>query len=390
MADQKKDENVSINISGNISINDTEKNPLFKKTQEKVQEKMKETTDSIKDKEKEIDLLEVSGNIANSIKDGSIKLGTFLWKIIKSIIATVIKLIMLGFNSWKFVAIVIAIVGGTTYYLYSTSDPYYESDSYGISRITGSQEIIQIINSISIPDDDLNIALKNDLNLPPEVYNNVLSIQASWLVDENGDGIADFVDYDNDYEFNLEKDSMSRRMTDRFNVRLTLKNQTITDEVQVALKSYLINHPYISDLNNSRLSKLQGMINIYDSQATVLDSLQNFEYFKAEDQNAVQSLKIGEFELIGQSDEQKDKRLYHENIISLKQNAITNKALIDYDSDPIIFVGSFTNTTTRANTITFYGKKVAIIFLPFALLIFILLKRKEFEEIFRFNRFLEN
>ncbi|MDA3852797.1 MAG: hypothetical protein PF444_00925, partial [Bacteroidales bacterium] len=375
-------------------INDKESDPLFKKTQGKVQEKvkdtMKEAADKMKDKEKEIDLLEVSGNIANSIKEGSIKIGTFFGKIIKAIMVTFIKLIMLGFNSWKFALIVIALIGGSTFYMYKTSEAYYLSDAYGVSKITGSQEIIQIINSISIPNDELNIALKNDLNLSPEVYNNIKSIKASWLVDENDDGISDFVDYDNDYEFNLQKDSMSRRMTDRFNVRLTLKNQTITNEVQVALGQYLSNHPFIKNLNDSRLSKLQGMINVYANQATVLDSLQTFEYFKVEDQSAIQSLKIGEFELIGQGDEQKEKRLYHENIISLKQNVISNQAVIEYDNAPIVFVGNFTNTTDRANGIVFYAKKAILVIIPFALLLFILLKKPEFEAIFRIKKFLNN
>lgn len=386
-----KNENVSIEININDKSGTSEsKMKIGVESTEKIKEKAKEVLENVREKEKEIDLLEVTGNVANSVKKASGQLFTFLWRILKIVFIVLGRLIMFGFNSWKFAAIIAVITIGAAYGLMKTSEPYYHSDAYGISRITGSQEVIQIINSISIPNDKLNIALKNDLNLPPEVYNNVMSIKASWLVDENDDGIADFVDYDNDYEFNLEKDSMARRMTDRFNVRLTLKNQTVTNEVQIALENYLDNHPFISDLNNSRLSQLQGMINVYENQASVFDSLQNFEYFKEDDKNAVQSLKIGEFELLGQAEQQKDKRLYHEDIIALKGNVISNEALIQYTKDPIVFVGNFTNTTARANSLVFYGKRMVLAIIPLALLLFVVMRRKEFENIFRIDNLLEN
>ncbi len=356
-------------------------------------EKAKEVYEDIKEKEKEIDLLEVSGNVAKSVKKGSISLFSFLWKSIKLVFILFFRLFMFGLNSWKFVVIVAAIAVGGTYYLYNSNEPYYNSDGYGISRITSSQEIIQIINSISIPNDSLKITLNNDLNLPPEIYNNIISLRASWLIDENGDGIADLVDYNNDYIIDEEKDSMAYRMTDRFNVRLQVWDQTITDEVQTALLDYLYNHNFIKSLNESRLNTMNGMVNVYQDQANVLDSLQYYEYFiekqKEEQQNLLGGLKIGDFELKASPD-QKDKRLYHEEIINLKENAVKSKSTLIYNTEPIVFVGNLNNTAARANSLTFYAKKVLFMLIPIALVIFVLMRRREFESIFDVKDLLED
>ncbi len=351
---------------------------------------MKETPEKITDKEKEIDLLEVSSNIASSLKNGIVKFFTFIFKAFVLVIQKCVLLFQLAINSWKFAVISALILGGVTIYLYKTNEPFYDSDAYGITRISNSQEIIQIINSISIPNDKLKVSLKNDLNLSPDIYNNIIDIKASWLIDLNGDGIADFVDYDNDYQINKAKDTLATRMIDRFNVRLKLKNQTITNDVQSAIITFLYNNTYIKSLNDSRIENIRGEAQIYENQADVLDSLQNYEYFeesKIKDNN-VQSLKFGEFELIG-SDPQKEKRLYHQNIIDLKNSVIKNNADISYKSDPIVFVGNFTNSSQPTNDITYYVKKVAIFGVPIFLLIFIILKRKEFEKIFKINAFLE-
>lgn len=354
---------------------------------------MKEANENMKKEpskpvEKEIDLLEVSGNIAKSVKNGIVQLSNLLMRFVKAILIGSIKLIVLGLNSWKFVAIVLIILCGSGYLLFKTAEPYYKSEITSITRIRSNQEIIQIINSISIPNDESNVPLNNDLQLSPEVYNNVLAINASWLIDENGDGIADFADYDNEVVIDPEKDSLKVRLLDRFNIQLTVLDQTIADDVEEKLIEYLFNHPYITNLNNSRLNTIQGMVNVYENQALVLDSLQAHEYFKDAKEQNVQSLKLGDFELIG-SDDMKDKRLYHTDIIDLKENAMTNQTVIQYSKEPLVFVGSLANTSDVVNSLKHYLLKVAKIIIPLALLIFILLKKDELEDIFNINKFLE-
>lgn len=396
-----KTENVSIEININDKSGASVEKPNLstiginkekaEKIAEKTKEKTKEIMDNLKDKEKEIDLLEVTGNVAKSVKKGSVVLFSFLWKIINLIFIIIYRLFNFGLNSWKWAAIVAIIGASSTYYLYNKSEPYYNSDGYGISRITSSQEIIQIINSISIPNDSLNVTLKNDLNLNPEVYNNIISLQASWLIDINGDGISDFVDYNNDYIFDAKKDSLAVRMKDRFNVRVQVKNQTITDEVQTALLKYLSEHPFIKNLNSGRLNTIEGMVNVYGDQATMLDSLQYYEYFieKQGNGNTLNGFKFGEFELLA-GDNQKDKRLYHQDIISLKENAISSQSSLIYNTEPILFVGNLNNTSSRANGLMMYAKKVAYPLIPLALLFFVIFKRKEFERIFDIKDLLED
>lgn len=390
--------NIEININdktgttiGKPSLGNFTTGEKAEKAAEKTKEKAKDILENLKEKEKEIDLLEVSGNVAKSVKKGSVVILAFLWKIVKLIFIVLYRIFNFGLNSWKWAVIVGIIGAGSTYYLYNTSEAYYNSDGYGVTRITSNQEIIQIINSISIPNDSLKFTLKNDLNLAPEVYNNILSLKASWLIDENGDGISDFVDYNNNYAFDKEKDSLSVRMKDRFNVRLQVRNQTITDEVQTALLKYLYDHPFIKNLNYGRLNTIEGMVRVYGDQAQVLDSLQYYEYFveKQESKNTLNGFKFGEFELLA-GDDQKDKRLYHEDIISLKENAISSKSSLIYNTEPILFVGNLNNTSSRANNLMFYAKRVAYPLIPLALLFFIIFKRTEIERIFHVKDLLED
>lgn len=350
---------------------------------------MKEVEEKKPSNEKEIDLLEVSGNIAGSLKKGIVSLFTVIWNIVILFIKKGILLIRLGLTSWKFVAIAIAVLIGAAYFMYKTSEPYYISEGQAISRVSNSPDIIQIINGISIPNDESTVQLSNDLNLEPRVYNNVIGITASWLIDLDADGLADVVDYNNDYEINREKDSLAVRMKDRFNISLTLRDQRVAEDLQDAVLDYLVNHPYVKDINDKRLQNYSETSNIYQQQATVLDSLQNYEYFeeaKLKESN-VQSLKFGEFELIG-SDESKDKRLYYSEIISLKNEVVRNNSSIVYEKDPIIFIGTG-SSLSQHNSLMFYLKKVLFMGIPLFFILFLIVKRKEFEEIFKINEFLE-
>lgn len=350
---------------------------------------MKEAEEKKQNQEKEIDLLEVSGNIASSIKNGVVNFFSFLWKSLILIIKKSILLYRLTIRSWKLITLGIIVFAGVSYFLYINSEAFFISEGQALSRISNSPDIIQIVNSISIPNDESNVALNNDLNLKPEIYNKIISVNASWLIDLDGDGLADLVDYDNNYEINPKKDSLAVRMKDRFNISLKLKDQTIADDVQHAILQYLSKHPYVKNINDRRIENYKERASIYKEQASVLDSLQKYEYF-IESQiknNNVQSLKFGEFELIG-SDEQKEKRLYHEDIITLKDEVIQSNASITYEQDPIVFIG--TNTNLHAsNSLIFYAKKVFMFWLPIFFIVFLIVKQKEFEEIFKINEFLE-
>lgn len=350
---------------------------------------MKEVEEQKQNKEKEIDLLEVSGNVANSLKKGIVLFFTSIWNIVILIMKKIVLLFRLAIHSWKFIALAIALLVGISFYLFKSSEAYYISEGQVISRISNSPDIIQIVNSISIPNDESPVSLNNDLNLEPSVYNNIISINASWLIDLDGDGLADIVDYNNDYKINRERDSLAVRMKNRFNISLKLKDQRIANTVQDAVFDYLINHPYVKDINDQRVENFREISEVYEQQAEVLDSLQNYEYFvesKLKNTN-VQSLKFGEFELIG-SDPTKDKRLYHSDIIELKNEVIKNTSNVVYEKDPIVFIGT-TSSQRQHNNLTFYAKKVFLLGIPLFFILFLIVKHPELEEIFKINEFLE-
>jgi len=380
------------NVTIEIKINDKGEASAHKDIKESTastQEQTKADTNNDSMKEKEIDLLEVSGHIAKSLKNGTKSILSFIGKSIRIAFALLFRAIKLGLNSWLYLSLIIVIAAGISMYLYHNNKGYYNTEGYARTQLATSEELILIINSISIPNDSSNIRLNNDLNLPPEVYNNIKSLKASWLIDEDGDGLADLVDYNDDYFLKHEKDTLARRLEDRFNIRLQVWDLSITDEVQDALLAYVKNHPYIKMLNDSRIDQLSEMLNVYHNQAVVLDSLQYYEFFiEEQQQNLLSGLKFGEFEITG-APEQKDKRLYYEDIIKLKENAIKSSSSLTYESDPLVFVGNMSKSTERVNSFSFYLKKVSAIWIPLALLIFIIIKRKELEQLFDIKKLTE-
>ena len=348
---------------------------------------MKDAEEKKPNTEKEIDLLEVTGNVANSLKKGTVSLFSFFWNIITVLLKKIGLLIRLCLNSWAFILVFVIVIFGGGYTWYKTSEPYYVSEGQVISRIANSPDIIQIINGISIPNDSSPVVLNNDLGLSPEVYNKIICIEASWLIDLDGDGLADVVDHNNDYKINYKKDSLAVRMKNRFNISLKLKDQSIANEVREAIYQFLLSHPYVKDINDMRIESYKEVSNIYQQQAVVLDSLQNYEYFEESKQkrNNVQSLKFGEFELIG-ADQEKDKRLYYKDIIELRNMAVSNNANIQYKKDPIVFIGTSTNLSP-SNDLLFYLKRVLFIGVPLFFILFIIIKRKELDKIFKINEF---
>ncbi len=331
--------------------------------------------------EKEIDLLEVSGKVVKATGKGLSKL--LDWLI--SFILYSTKIVTLMVKAWKLLVLLAIIAGGVAYALYKINAPFYKSETFAISQAVENREIIPIINAISIPNDYAPIARRNDLQLPPEVYNNIIQLRASWLIDTDKDSIGNYVDYSDKFHTS-PKDTLTQRIKDYFNIRMIVTDPGIIDEVQTALISFIENHPFIKGKNNSRLNEIQSMVSVYESQASVLDSLQNNEYFQSPNNN-IQSLKVGEFEIIGTAE---DRKLYYRDIIRLKENVVKSKTKITYENDALVLMSAFTNPTKPINNLSFYINQVTKIAIPIALLIFSFLKRKELDEILHVRRFIEN
>lgn len=331
--------------------------------------------------EKEIDLLEVSGNIFISIKNGIKALALFVWKCVEVIYYICLSFSKLIIKNWLYFLAATIIAIGCSFYLYKTNKPIYKLEGYATSSINANEDILQIINSISTEN--------NDLNLDAAIAKKIKTIKGSWLIDTNNDGIADYVDYKDKYQQTTSNgDTIATRIKNRFNIKLHVEDQTIGDEIESALIEYLNSNSYIKKINNIRIEKNKAMLNTLASQTQILDSLQYYEYFVEQAEmnklNQLGGVKFGDFEIVG-SAETKEKRLYHNDIINLKNNAIALENSLTFDSEAITFISNICSNGNRINNIIHYLLRVSLILIPLTILLFAIFRKDELIETFNIN-----
>ena len=82
-----------------------------------------------------------------------------------------------------------------------------------------------------------------------------------------------------------------------------------------------------------RLNSAREMMTKIDEQLVILDSFQVKEYFN-EAKEDFSSIKFGEFEMAG--NDQKEQKLYHSELLSIKESYIRNQNLINNEKTPTV------------------------------------------------------
>jgi len=282
----------------------------------------------------EIDLIELFNKIGNSIKKGA------MW-----IISRLQDLILLLIRKSLWI-ISFSIIGAFVGYSFFKATPrYYSSQMVAVSNALDNNYIVSSINLL----DDLfkggnhDIAA-NYLEIPVENAKQIKSIGAYYGIDVNKDKLTDYVDYTETYN---PKDTSIRRITDFFYVKMEVFSETVFAQARDGIKKYINKNNFVIDNNQVRIAQSEELIKSIDQEIKKLDSLQRIQYFeipKSQKANNTQMVVLNE----------KEMKLYHEQILALQQQKLRLQKDITINKDPITVVQDFTPLSKAENPVTKY------------------------------------
>ena len=305
--------------------------------------------------EREIDLIDLMGRFFNWLGRAFVQLGLLC----KNAVLWVIKFLI---RNWLLYACACILVVGLTFYK-NTKPPYYDCSmrlecmcanaSYAINRMNGWNYKISLSDSIS---------------------KQIRHVDASYLLDYNGDGNADAVE---EYNSQAMKDTTyaytRMRMAHTFDINIEIyiaKDSTILDSVRNAILAYLYDDKWIQEQNILWQRESKNRISRLDKEIEILDSLQKKEYFNKEDKK-FGAERDGSFLMISE----KDKRLYHGDLISLTNNKLSIEHKL-YD-DPFKIIKDISIPVNPINTVARNAKHSFMVIMFFATIaIFIFDRRK--------------
>lgn len=256
------------------------------------------------------------------------------------------------------------VIGGLLGYGYSRiTREYYSSDMEAQTNAVNAAEIIMYVNTLhNFTSEGNTEGLSKYLNLDEDIINSIKDIQAFWIVDENKDGIGDYVDYM--HNFNI-RDTTQRRLNNRLNVKVDVYDNTIFEDLKEGLYNYIDRNPYFASINENRKKRIRELINKTDEELLKLDSLQKYEYFEdnlSRESNKGQMLIWNE----------KDVRLLHEEIIKLYKDRQSLEQELELFPEPITTIKDFTPLSQYENPKSTYIKKLGIIFFFLGMIIIFL------------------
>ena len=253
--------------------------------------------------EREIDLIDLLERFFNWLGRAFVQLGILC----KNAVLWIIKFLI---RNWLLYVCACILAIGSTFYKSTSQPPYYDCSmrlecmcvnaSYAINRVNEWNYKIGLSDSIS---------------------KQIRHVDASYLLDYNGDGNADAVE---EYNSQAMKDTTyaytRMRMAHTFDINVEIflaKDSTILDSVRNAILAYLYDDKWIQEQNVLWQRESKNRISRLDKEIEILDSLQKKEYFSKNDKKFGVE-RDGSFLMISE----KDKRLYHSDLISLTNSKL--------------------------------------------------------------------
>ena len=318
---------------------------------------MEEERNSENYQEREIDLIDLMGRFFNWLGKAFVQLGILC----KNSVLWVIKFLI---RNWILYTCACVFVVGSTFYKTNTLPPYYDCNmrlecmctnaSYAINKVNGWNYKIALSDSIS---------------------KQIRHVDASYLLDYNGDGSADAVE---EYNSQAMKDTTSAytrmRMAHTFDINVEIyiaKDSTIIDSVRNAIMAYLYNDKWIQEQNALWQRESKNRISRLEKEIEVLDSLQKTEYFNNKDGKKYGVERDGSFLMISE----KDKRLYHGDLIGLTNSKLSIEHNL-YD-EPFKIIKDISIPVSPINTIRQNARHSFLQIMILATIIILIIDRRK-------------
>ncbi len=311
----------------------------------------------------EIDLLELFNKMVKGIKWFLINIWDIFLKVTVFLIRKslyLITFIILGF--------LVALLQ------FNTSDRFYSSDMILRSNSVNNADMIAHINKLHFYGEENNKqALAQSLNLDSAEVENIVDIEAFWIIDRNRDGIPDLVDNKNKYD----QDTTVTHMSSRFDVRVkTLQPQSL-DKVRDGILYHINTNLFFEKINRIRLVQLRERIAKTETELSELDSLQNYKYFEER-----QKGKFSEGQMVFLSEQ--ETKLFHGSVFELYQSKQNLDRELDIYSEIVTVLDDFTPPAQPENSYLDIAKTWVILFFVLGLVFVVILSfRKELISVYR-------
>lgn len=269
---------------------------------------------------------------------------------------------------WLPLGLSIALGIGMAFFLKSTSESSYTSDLVLRSNTVTVDEIINYINRLhNYCLDQSKQALTEAISLTPDQIKNINDISAYWIIDNNRDGIPDYIDLTNSHNV---YDTINIRMRDRVNIRVKINSPQELNNVKVGIIKFIQSDPLFQQRNNLRLKQNREMLSRFNYDILQLDSLQKVKYF--EETRNLQPKSGGQVIFL---QEQKTQLIYTDiYALYARKQAIESEQ--DLYTDLVTVLSEFTIPTRRDNGGTYYAKIYVPLFFLLTLLILILIANR--------------
>lgn len=170
------------------------------------------------------------------------------------------------------IVLVLGFSGGLLYYFHFTKR-YYESVMVASTKAVEEEQMIHAINSLAKLTEEKQDypLLAKKLGLSVADASKIKHIEAYWYIDEDNDGVSDYVDYSHAF---VAQDTIMSRLENRFEVRVLVTDLGVISSLADALVFYAHSNPMFDKAAKLYRKQLNTKIAKIDDEINELDSLQ--------------------------------------------------------------------------------------------------------------------
>ena len=311
----------------------------------------------------EIDLLELFRKTGNKLK----KFVIWLWELFLRITVFFLRKspYLIAFIILGFLAALLK---------FKTSDRFYSSDMILRSNSVSNADMIAHINKLHFYGEEENKqALAQSLNLDSTEIENLVDIEAFWIIDKNRDGIPDMIDDKNKYD----EDTSVTHMSSRFDVRVKTLHPQSLYKVRDGILYHINTNQFFEKINRIRLIQLRERIAKTEIELSELDSLQNYKYFEEK-----QKGKFSEGQIVFLSEQ--ETKLFHGSVFDLYGSKQSLDRELDIYSEIVTVLDDFTPPAQPVNSYLNIAKTWVIRFFIIGILLVLILSFwGNFKEIYK-------
>ena len=262
---------------------------------------------------------------------------TWVGNILKSMGMGFLEFIRFSFQQiW--ILIIFLILGVAVAVFLSSTSKAYESNLILRLNVSDSQTFYELTKSLDAKIVS-NQSLGERMNITDSVANNIVSIKPHFVIDENNNGTADWIDIKN--KFVETKNNV--RMKDRLSITVRSKDMYSFPVIQQGLIYFYSNNELFMAEKEIRLRQQQQTLELIQREIDRLDSLSNFDYFRNPINRTLkvdsQAIMIGE----------KTKQLYYADIANLKYRKDSIQQVEEIHSAIVTVIKPFTVSKSPVN-----------------------------------------